>query len=79
MNAPLPDWLSKWKLEQRGYGMGQYGWGSNLVLSYGKWSVVGSTGYFRIVHPTGWREDKPVFETEIEAMQWVMKKGKAKQ
>lgn len=46
------------------------------VLSRGKWGVVGGTGHYRILRPYGWVNDKPVFETELEAMLYVLGKEK---
>ena len=66
--------LAEWTVEDRPYGIGTCMGGRGPVLCKGKWGVVGSTGQYRILFPTGWIEDKPMFQTEIEAMNWVDQK-----
>lgn len=73
-----PALLDGWSVERRSYGVGTCFGGSGDVLCYGKWGVIGGTGRYKILHPTGWIEDSPKFKTEIEAMLWVKSQGKPK-
>jgi hypothetical protein len=70
--------LEGWSVQRRSYGVGTCGGGSGDVLCYGKWGVIGGTGRYKILFPSGWIEDRPKFKTELEAMLWVMAKGKLK-
>ncbi len=73
-----PTLLEGWSVERRSYGVGQCFGGTGNVLCYGKWGVIGGTGRYRILHPSGWIEDSPKFTTELEAMLWVKAYGKPK-
>jgi hypothetical protein len=68
--------LDGWSLQRRPYGVGQTRGGTGDVLCYGKWGVIGGTGHYNVLFPSGWIEDRPKFKTEIEAMLWVMNKTK---
>ena len=70
--------LEGWSVERRSYGVGTCFGGSGDVLCYGKWGVIGGTGRYKILFPSGWIEERPKFKTELEAMLWVMAKGKLK-
>jgi len=75
-NQDKPELLEGWSVERRSYGVGTCFGGSGDVLCFGKWGVIGGTGSYKILHPTGWIEERPKFKTELEAMLWVMAKGK---
>jgi len=70
--------LEGWSVQRRSYGVGTCFGGSGDVLCYGKWGVIGGTGRYKILFPSGWIEERPKFKTELEAMLWVMAKGKLK-
>jgi hypothetical protein len=68
--------LDGWSLETVSCGIGMCGSGMNKVLMRGNWGVIGGTGKYKLLHPSGWIEDSPSFKTELEAMLWVMGKSK---
>lgn len=70
--------LADWTLAVRNWGQGTCCGCHGTVLTYGKWGVIGRTGYYRIIFPSGWEEDHPTFKTELEAMLWVMQQRKTK-
>lgn len=72
-----PEILEGWVVELRSYGIGTCMGGRGQVLCRGKWGVIGATGNYRILHPNGWIEETPRFDTEVEAMLWVMERRKA--
>jgi len=65
------DFLAGWSVEEKRYGIGTCVGCSGSVLCFGNWGVVGHTGHYEILFPSGWVEDHPVFKTELEAMLWV--------
>lgn len=70
--------LADWTLAVRNWGQGTCCGCHGTVLTYGKWGVIGRTGHYRIIFPSGWEEDNPTFKTELEAMLWVMQQRKTK-
>ena len=68
--------LDGWSLETKSCGIGTCCSGMNKVLMRGNWGVIGCTGKYQLLHPSGWIEDSPSFKTELEAMLWVMGKSK---
>jgi len=68
--------LDGWTIETKWVGIGTCGAGRNKVLCRGNWGVIGGTGHFNILFPSGWVEDTPRFATEIEAMMWIINKTK---
>lgn len=70
--------LEGWSVQHRSYGVGTCFGGSGDVLCYGKWGVIGGTGRYKILFPSGWIEERPKFKTELEAMLWVIAKTKPK-
>jgi hypothetical protein len=76
--SPSATLLEGWSVQHRSYGVGTCFGGSGDVLCYGKWGVIGGTGRYKILFPSGWIEERPKFKTELEAMLWVKSQGKPK-